>query len=114
MIRIGDIRNELGLDLRKALEKVISRMEGRREPYFILVYAMLEEPNIIRTKVMILDNEPPRMLGTICYRADNKKGQLIRLWVLPLDIDRPPELIDEEAIVKEVLEHSQIVGKFIH
>jgi len=82
---------------------------------------------VIRTKVLILDAEPSldrfmdwtmkgeiRVMGMMCYKVDNIRGQLTRLWVLPQDIPEIDRVVDEDGIVKEVLDSAQIIGKFIH
>ncbi len=134
-MELGELMRELQIDLKKTLEGVIERFQAKQNPYYVLVYAAegldvhpakgstpkdeklftpFEDKTIIRTRVIITDHEPPRMLGTLCYKVDNQKGQLWRLWALPLNIPNETEpIIDEEKVVKEVLESSQIIGKLI-
>lgn len=82
---------------------------------------------VIRTKILILDAEPSldnfmdramrgeiRVLGMMCYKVDNIKGQLWRIWVLPQDIPEINRVIDADAVVKEVLDSAQVIGKLIH
>lgn len=82
---------------------------------------------VIRTKVLILDAEPSlddfmdkamkgkiKVMGMMCYKVDNIRGQLLRLWVLPQDIPEIDRVVDEDGIVREVLDGAQMIGKFIH
>jgi len=99
-IEIGEFRNELARDLQQNLGRIIDRY-SKEEPYWLLVFAT----NIgkdIQTKIMRLSLCPPKMLGTICYYVDNKKCELRRLWVLPLDIPRDPDIIDLDKGLEEI------------
>jgi len=96
----GEFRNELARDLQNNLERMVNRFKGEKS-YWILVYATNLSANI-QTKIIRLSQCPPKMLGTMCYFVDNKKGQLRRLWVLPLDIPRDPGVIDLESGLEEI------------
>ena len=94
---IGEMRNQLARDLQKRIENVIDK-EKARKVYYILVHAELEATSgIVETKLMIMNYEPPKMIGTMLYQVDNSIGQLRRLWVIPRDIPRSEEFIDYDT-----------------
>lgn len=99
-VEIGEFRNELARDLQQNLQRIIDRY-SKENSYWLLVFAT----NIgsdIQTKMIRLSQCPPKMLGTMCYYVDNKKCELRRLWVLPLDIPRDPGVIDLDKGLEEV------------
>ena len=59
------------------------------------------ETGIVRTKLILLDKKPPKMLGTLCYFVNNRIGKAEKIWALPLDHDVIWEPSDE--IVEEVV-----------
>jgi len=99
-VEIGEFRDNLARDLQQSLQRIIDRF-SKKDSYWLLVYATSIENNV-QTKIMRLSQCPPRMLGTMCYYVDNKKCQLKRLWVLPLDIPRDPDTIDFESGLEEI------------
>ena len=99
-VEIGEFRDNLSRDLSHSLSRVIDRF-AKEKSYWILVYATTYG-NDVQTKIIRLSTCPPRMLGTMCYYVDNKKCQLTRLWVLPLDIPRDPDTVDLETGLKEI------------
>lgn len=108
IIEIGEMRNQLALDLQRDLERVINKNK-KDSSYFLLVYANMVD-NDICTKIMKLHTRPPKMLGTMLYRVDNDKGQLRRLWCLPLDLPRSPEYISIEEGLEEVMKSAEGVA----
>jgi len=94
---IGEMRNQLSRDLQGRIEKVIDK-EKARDQYYILVHAGLEAVSgTISTKLMVMNYMPPKMIGTILYHVDNKKGELKRLWIIPQDIPRSEEFVDYDT-----------------
>ena len=137
-IQIGELRGEFSFDIRKRIEEVIDRFQHKKNPYYMLIYSEdgldvfpadapsvrgflskqgklmeVDGKRVIRTRIMVMDTEPERILGTMCYKVDNQRGQLLRLWVLPQDIPELDRVVDEDGVVREVLEDAQIIGKFI-
>lgn len=137
-IQIGELRGEFSFDIRKRIEEAIDRFQHKKNPYYLLIYSedgldvfpadapsvkgflgkqgklmKVDGKTVIRTRIIVMDAEPPRILGTMCYKVDNQKGQLLRLWALPQDIPELDRIADEDGVVREVLDHAQIIGKFI-
>jgi len=100
---IGDARQDFGRDLYRTLEKVVNDNQNRAL-YWILVATkpLRNDPHQIMSRVIICPHEPPKMLGTICWKISNKSGRAERLWVLPLDIPRMIETVDPGQFVPEV------------
>ncbi len=84
----GDLRRELGRELMASLDKVISDNSGKHAAYYILVYSDWDhaQPGILRTKLILMLDRPPAMLGTLCIYVDNRKGLAKILHALPQDI----------------------------
>jgi len=99
-IEHGEFRDNLARDLQVNIERTID-MFKKEESYWLLVFAT-DVSGDISTKILRLSKCPPKMLGTICYHVDNKKSQLKRLWVLPLDIPRDPDVIDLPSGLEEI------------
>jgi len=132
-MELGEIRSEMSRDVVEVVEQVINRFQGKRHPYYLLVYSeegvdvypekgyqgkpekmmKLEDKHIIRTRVLVLDQRPDPMLGTICFKVDNRRGEIWKEWMLPQDVPLPETILDGEGVVRSVLESAQIIGKFL-
>lgn len=79
VLEIGDLRDELGMDLLATIEEVIRRCQHKRHPYYLLVYSdygldvfpsdpkgqpppgtymKVDGKTVIKTKILILDMKP--------------------------------------------------------
>ena len=95
---IGEMRNQLARDLQKRIADVINKEQKRKDPYHILVHSDFDVVNgSVTTKLMVMNYEPPKMIGTILYQVDNKAGQLRRLWIIPQDVPRSEEFVDYDT-----------------
>ena len=97
-IVMGDIRHMYVDSMIKQCEAVIDRYYRRGyDKLWLLVYAYCEpaERSVIRTKILVLDYLPPKILGTVCIRVDYKLSDVDLEWVLPLDTIKPPGVIDQ-------------------
>lgn len=100
---IGDLRTQLTADLKKELERIVNAKKHLDRPYYILVYAKAEY-NTIVTKIITMFEKPQRMLGTACFKVNNKQGEIWREWILPLD--GPQQVLSAEgsqAVVSDIL-----------
>jgi hypothetical protein len=92
-----EARNELTKALEKDIEKVVEKRQF--EPnYYILVVSQVSniDRDRIENKLILLSVRPEvPFIGTILYYVDNKKGELIREWVLPRDVIQPEETINK-------------------
>ncbi len=93
---MGDARRMMGREVMDRIRKVVDENQ-RKNSYYLLV-ASRQDPmdeRRIRTTILMSNAMPPKMLGTMCFHIDNKKGRARRLWILPLDrpsiIKAPPE-----------------------
>jgi hypothetical protein len=82
----GDIRKELGSDLLRAIERVINDNAGKHDDYYILIHSDWEGRGALKTKLILMKERPPAMLGTLCVYVNNRKGTAEMLHALPLDI----------------------------
>lgn len=97
-ILIGDIRDELARDMLRAVESVVNK-EMKRRKYWILVAAK-NVGKSIKTSIQIHNRFPPKMIGTMCFYINNRKGLVDMLWCLPLDVPRPDGIITDETAGK--------------
>jgi hypothetical protein len=80
-----DISYALEEACRKRLTQIME-MKKRKARYYILIVMKGGPDGILTWKFILSDVKPPRMIGTVCYRVDNLKGELFREWVLPADV----------------------------
>lgn len=108
-------RNELTLELRAEISKVIERK--RHCPnYYILVASQVDniDSDIIRNKLILLpeNKKPEPTIGTILYHVDNRRGKLDRLWVFPRDIVQPESMINKtNDFSDEIFYHGEAPNK---
>jgi len=102
-VQIGELLPDITKNFEKAFEDCISKNKHRRETYYIFATADWYANNT-KMRVVVSPREvcPPVMLNTMCWRVDNKTGEVRELWVLPKDapIDKSVELkgVDESII----------------
>jgi len=102
---VGDMRQELGQDLMRTIEKVISEKEHLSQYYMLIVAKNYGKD--IKTTIMTMLQMPPKMLGSMCYSINNKRGTLKRLWILPLNFTMPEGLVDAGEPIKEIIESAK-------
>jgi hypothetical protein len=100
-LEIGELRSQLALDLQKSLEDIRNRYCKKRN-YFVLVFADVNTANEVRTKILMMDEKPPKMIGTMVYHIT--ASDVRRLWCLPLDTPKFEGMLSLEEGVKEVFE----------
>lgn len=100
---MGDARQMMGGEVMGRIRRIVDQNQDRKA-YFLLVASRIDpmDATTIRTVILLSSARPPRMLGTMCFFIDNKKGRAERLWILPLDrpsvIKAPPaEFVPEIA-----------------
>ncbi len=94
---LGPLRDELSLGLQTLLGRVIDNNQ-RKESYYILVVVSSPEEKVIKTSLVLLNQKPKKMLNTLCYFVDNKKGIVKRIWTLPMDIAIPEVVLTGEGV----------------
>jgi len=94
---IGDIRKELSSDLVKSIEKVVDQNASKHDEYYILVRSDWANRNEIKTTLMLMKEQPPAMIGTLCVYVNNKKGIVEFLSALPDDIPTDHVEMSEEG-----------------
>lgn len=99
---IGDVREELARDTMKQVEKVVN--EKMHLPSYYLLIAAKNFGKDIKTTVITMLEYPPKMLGTICYKIDNKRGVAERLWTLPLNVVMPEGLVESGEVVEGIID----------
>lgn len=93
---IGDVRSDLQRTVLQSLERVVEANHAK-ERYWILVHANADPwlsrqtgKRAFATKIMLLGQAPPKMLGCMCFFVDNRASDVRLEWVLPLDTVGPP------------------------
>jgi len=86
-IEIGELRQCMAVDLQERVAEIVEKKKSDPN-YYMLVYARVDplDSNRVNTKIVLLKERPPMMLGTICAYVDNSVGVIKTLWTLPLDI----------------------------
>lgn len=94
-VQIGEIIPSMVEELEKGLLAAIEKNRHRREPYYILYTAdWYKNGEQLRTVFRPSDKCPPKMLNTICWKIDNKRGRCEEMWILPKDAPIQPILTD--------------------
>lgn len=101
-VLIGDIRAELEAKLRDSLANIMAKKAAEgKDNYYILVYASWANGNELHTRIILLNDEPPPMLGTCCYLVRN--GILHKVFILPRDNYLISDKCrDEDSICREI------------
>lgn len=114
MFEIGELRNQLSLDLQRRL--VAIRDHWASEPnYFLLIHSdRLDESTdftrIVRIRQPNREKIPiQKIFGAMLLYVDNRKGSMDVIWNLPLDIPTDPRVKSEE-MVPEVAESAKDLG----
>lgn len=88
---IGETRKNLAEDLLsdtlfKVIEKV-SKDKPNMKQYYILITAQPDKflTNVLRQGVKVSNVKPPRLINSMCFYVDMKKGSLSCMWILPRD-----------------------------
>lgn len=92
-----EARNELTLELKGMLEKVINQKKND-ENYYILVASKVSNlhNDVIENKIILLLQRPKDpIIGTILYYVDNRQGRMTRIWVFPRDVLQPESTINK-------------------
>lgn len=93
-MNVKELSDAMMNNLLSYLEKVINDKRDLEE-YFITVYSKPHPLEIgrIDTKVILTTAKPPPLIGTICFKVNNKQGSLDVEWYLPhtsfLGFDEP-------------------------
>lgn len=95
IIVMGDIRDDIARDVFKQVEKTINKHQ-KKDLYWILVHSKPDpmRRKTILNKVIVVNQKPRKMLGTMCFRVDNKRGVVKKEWVLPYD--KPYATVDTD------------------
>lgn len=88
---IGETRSNLAEDLLgDTLFKVIEKV-GKDKPnmkqYYILITAQPDKflTNVLRQGVKVTNVKPPKLINSMCFYVDMKRGSLSCMWILPRD-----------------------------
>lgn len=102
---IGETRAALAERLLSStLFKAIDKTKKHRPNttrFYIFITAKQDKflTNVLRQGVKVSTTKPPRMLNSMCFYVDTKKGLLRNEWVLPLDTGNAHNALigDEES-----------------
>lgn len=85
--QLGETRQAMTKTLMGDLEKAIDKCKDKRGKYYILVHAKPwpKNPQIIKIKLMVMDQKPSMMLSCLLFGVDNSTGTLTLEWALPGD-----------------------------
>ena len=98
-LTIGEARNQLMHDLSAKLEKTINSNPWKKHKrYYILVHAKMVGLTQMQEKIMPMTFKPKhKLIGTMLFHVDNKKGKFETVWVLPPDHPKDESLLTGKA-----------------
>lgn len=84
---LGETRQAMTKRLMKDIEEIINKHKNREGKYYVLVHAKPwpQHPNVIKIKLILLNNKPAMLLSCLLFGVDNEKGDLTLEWALPGD-----------------------------
>ena len=96
---------ELLWSVREALEQgeadmlnsIINRPKQKdKDEYYILKHSNWTGNGLdtLKSTYILKSTKPPKMLGTVLWHVNNKKGTIDKIWELPLDVDCDREFLD--------------------
>lgn len=101
-ILIGDMRQQMGENLCKVIDGVINRNSDKKQ-YYILVHSKFNSDNVIKQSIVLTSTIPDKMFGTICFHVDNQKGEVKRIWILPLDVPAVGHVDDVKGVNMDII-----------
>ena len=109
MMNFREARNELTINLKAEISKVIERKKADAN-YYILVASQVNnfDSNRIDNKLILYpEGKQPTMpiIGTILYHVDNRRGKLKRMWVFPRDVMQPESMINTAGDYSDEIFH---------
>jgi hypothetical protein len=92
---LWDVRSALEQDEAKMLNSIIAKY-AHKESYYILKVSNWtnHDCNVLKSSYQLRSTKPPKMLGTVLWLVDNKKGSFEKIWELPLDVHCAREFLD--------------------
>lgn len=103
-LTVRDAAYTFAAQLGREIETKMNELADKKDSYFILVKAHKTDVSTVENKCLILSEKPEKMLGTMLFFVDNRKGQFKKEWVLPFDYPVDPSLLSEEDCAESVLE----------
>jgi hypothetical protein len=103
LVEVGQVIPEMVKQMEKGLLECINQNVYRRGIYWILYTAdWYRNGEEFRDSFTPMAVKPPKMLNTICWKIDNKRGSLVQEWVLPKDAPaEASSIIESGGIVDE-------------
>ena len=106
LVEVGEIIPGLAQLLQEGFDECLEKNSHRREVYYILyTAAWFACDTQLRQVFSPRAKKPPKMLNTICWKINNKKGTIKQLWVLPMDA--PIQPIPTTPILAEIAEEAK-------
>lgn len=92
---LWDVRHALEQGEAEQLERIINNNLNKTS-YYIFKYCNWtnHDCNVLKSVYMLRSSLPPKMLGTVLWKVDNKAGTFEKLWELPLDVECAREFLD--------------------
>ncbi len=111
---VGDFSTAAAKQAQIIVEKIVNNNSRQDTPYYILMAMQGVAPNEMlftgqKPKVLFKTSfiKPPKMLNTICWKVENKKGRIELLWCLPIDMPMPDEWLDNNKSNEKIFNDAQ-------
>lgn len=111
---LWDARENLEKNHLAKLEEIKSKYK-HKDDYYIHVCVNWTNPDMTELKnvYLIRDKKPPKMLGSMLYYINNKRGEQKLEWALPLDVLVDDSLLDLSTAKESTMQHLKGVEKSI-
>lgn len=103
---LWDARENLEKNHLKKMDQIKEKYKNK-ENYYIHVCVNWTNNNMdcLKNTYLIRDKKPPKMLGSMLYYIDNKKGIEKLEWALPMDVAIPDSLINPDSVNPNIIDH---------
>lgn len=101
MLRMGDVREDLGWKLMNKVEELVNKLSEIRDPYWIVFHAKPDKfsHGKINATIQHYFQEPPKnILGLLVWYVDNSIGkfELLSDFSSPPDVPLDPSVLSDK------------------
>lgn len=103
---LWDVRENMEQNHLDKMESIKQKYQNK-ESYYVLVHVNWADPSmtVLKNTYLLMDKMPPKMLGTMLYYINNKKGLEELKWALPMDVVVDEADLDMETNPEKVIQH---------
>lgn len=113
---LWSVREALEKNEAEVLQGILDRPKQKaKSEYYILKHSNWTGHGMdtMKSTYMLRSSRPPKMLGTVLWHVNNKRGTIEKIWELPLDVDCDREFLDPHNPQEFVAESAKDIQNVI-